>query len=56
MPKIKYKINKVCNRCDELKQTRYDGNQIYVCKTCDNKFNLYYENEDRETHVYKKAS
>lgn len=51
MPKIKYKINKVCNRCDELKQTRYDGNQVYVCKTCD-------DNEDRETltHTYKKAS
>lgn len=55
MPKVKYKINKVCDRCEELKQTRYVGNQVYVCKHCDNRNNIFYDHEDRETLKFKKA-
>jgi formylmethanofuran dehydrogenase subunit E len=53
--KVKYKINKVCDRCEELKQTRYVGNQVYVCKHCDNRNNIFYDHEDRETLKFKKA-
>ena len=56
MAKVKYKINKVCNHCEQLRQTRYVGNQIYVCKHCDNRDNIFYDVEDRDAFKYKKAS
>lgn len=56
MPKVKYKINNYCSRCEQLKQVRYDGNQVYVCKGCDKYRNIFNDQEDQQVLKYKKAS
>jgi len=55
VPKVKYKINQVCSRCEQLKQVRYEGNQVYVCKNCDQYRNIF-DKDDQEVLKYKKAS